>query len=357
MLGAVLAAWLWIDVLTVIGWKALIDRGVQNVSVYWAFLAAIYAWMALSLAAGAVGAAGGSRFRLACASIGVVVILGAVKLYLPNHSFWYQDYAADEADAAALKLDVEAIYYRQPELLERKLRDVSAGRPGTLDTYFVGFSPYAEQDVFIREIKYVAETVGATYGSSDRSVVLLNHASTTESHPLANQPNLERTLARVGELMNEEDVLFLYLTSHGSRAASLASDFWPVRPNPIDAKGLRRALDESGIRWRVVVVSACFSGSFIEALKNEHTLILTAARPDRTSFGCSSDRDLTYFAEHFFEQQLAGGASLLEGFDAAVKTLTERESAEGFEPSEPQRFVGEMVRTKLAELEALRSLR
>ena len=157
--------------------------------------------------------------------------------------------------------------------------------------------------------------------------------------------------------MNEEDVLFLYLTSHGSRSASLASDFWPVRPNPIDAKGLRAALDASGIKWRIVVVSACFSGTFIEALKDEHTLIITAARPDRTSFGCSNDRDLTYFAEHFFQDEVAQGASLLDGFDAAVETLTRRESAEGFEPSEPQRFVGEMVRTKLAELEALRPAR
>jgi len=43
---------------------------------------------------------------------------------------------------------------------------------------------------------------------------------------------------------------------------------------------LATALRESGIKWRVIVVSACHAGAFIHALQDDNTIILTAAAPD-----------------------------------------------------------------------------
>ena len=36
-------------------------------------------------------------------------------------------------------------------------------------------------------------------------------------------------------------------------------------------------LNDSGVKWKIVVISACFSGGYIEPLKDDHSLIVTAA--------------------------------------------------------------------------------
>ena len=53
----------------------------------------------------------------------------------------------------------------------------------------------------------------------------------------------------------------------------------------MDPKWLRETLDKSGIRWRVIVISACYSGSFIPAFTVSDTLIITASAADKTSLG------------------------------------------------------------------------
>ena len=95
----------------------------------------------------------------------------------------------------------------------------------------------------------------------------------------------------------EEDVLFLMLTSHGSDEPSLSvsNGDWPLEQ--LDGHALRASLDESGIRWRVIVISACHSGAFIQPLADDGTIVLTAAAKERTSFGCDDAADLTYFGQ------------------------------------------------------------
>ncbi|HEV7392919.1 MAG TPA: C13 family peptidase [Burkholderiales bacterium] len=60
----------------------------------------------------------------------------------------------------------------------------------------------------------------------------------------------------------------------------------------LSASELGKLLKESGIRHKVVVISACYSGGFIDAVRSDHTLVITAARHDRTSFGCSDENEL-----------------------------------------------------------------
>ncbi len=68
----------------------------------------------------------------------------------------------------------------------------------------------------------------------------------------------------------------VYLASHGSRDHVLTVTMPPLEVAPLTAPALRGLLDASGIKWRIVVVSACYSGGFIDALKDDYTLVLTA---------------------------------------------------------------------------------
>jgi hypothetical protein len=85
-----------------------------------------------------------------------------------------------------------------------------------------------------------------------------------------------------------------------------------------------------------VVISACYSGGFIPALKNDKTLLMTAARADRVSFGCSEEADFTYFGRALFAEALQQTGDLQQAFELARAAVAEREQADGFEPSEPQ---------------------
>jgi hypothetical protein len=107
-------------------------------------------------------------------------------------------------------------------------------------------------------------------------------------------------------------------------------------------------LRQSGIKWRVIIISACYAGGFIEPLRDPHTVVITAAAPDRTSFGCSSDSDLTYFGEAFYRDALPEAHSLREAFDKAKAAIAARERAEGETPSNPVAFFGFDIEAHLA---------
>jgi hypothetical protein len=90
----------------------------------------------------------------------------------------------------------------------------------------------------------------------------------------------------------------------------------------------------------VVVVSACYSGVFIPALRTENRMILTAARPDRTSFGCGEANVYTFFDQCFLESvpQSRDFPALAVNVQSCV---AQREVVEmATPPSEPQVSIG-----------------
>lgn len=276
-------------------------------------------------------------------------LLYASVRYLPEEPLFYPRVSAVEEKS----VNVESTYYRQPELLDRALSALEPERPGQPDLYFVGFGSYADEDVFMHEIAQVYTIMDERFATGPRSVSLINNPRVAETTPLANLPNLERVLDTIGKKMNvEEDILFLFLTSHGSADGTLAVNFWPLSPNDLSAEELRAALDAAGIKWRVLVVSACYSGSFLETLASPTTLVITAAAKDRTSFGCGHEREWTYFGEAYFNQALRETRSLVQAFELARASIAKREKDEGKEASQPQISIGAEIPAQLARWEA-----
>jgi len=107
-------------------------------------------------------------------------------------------------------------------------------------------------------------------------------------------------------------------------------------------------LNASGARYRVVIISACYSGVFARALAGPRTLVITAAAPDRPSFGCEDGATWTYFGDAFFNQALRSSRNLAEAYCRARDIVTRRERNEGFEPSRPQIAGGSEVLLLLA---------
>jgi hypothetical protein len=240
--------------------------------------------------------------------------------------------------------DVEAIYYAQPNLIGQSLYALSPQRPGTVDAYFVGFAAYSDQDVFKREIEQATVIFEQRFDAIGRTLPLINHLNTVQTVPLANRHNLDRAIQGLAQRIDRsEDIVVLFLSSHGDEDATISVELGDFGFNDLSAREVREILDKHGIEWRVVIVSACYSGSFIEALASPRTLVITAAASDRSSFGCSHDNEWTYFGEAYFGHALSEASGFVEAFDIAAERITQRESEEGKKPSMPQISVGEEI--------------
>lgn len=331
-----------------------------SVLVHWGVYIAYMVWMAL-MAARIIGLLqpDDPRRYLGATLTALLVWYGPTYFFTEYRDFWYASTASDgedEADSYARyrELDVEGIYYHQPELLNTAFAQLQPERPGVTDLYFVGFAGYAHQDVFNKETGYARALFDERFDTQGHSIILTNHLDHYTTTPLANSHNLAATLKAIGSQMNlEEDVLVLYLTSHGSRKHELSVNFWPLQLNDITPDMLKTYLDEAGIKWRVIMVSACYSGGFVEPLQDAYSVIATASAADRTSFGCGDENEFTYFGEAVFKDQLSTSYSIIGSLHAAREAIAVREQAEKLQASNPQTFIGADILPKLERMEHL----
>jgi hypothetical protein len=232
---------------------------------------------------------------------------------------------------------------RQQTLLGRELAHLKAAEPRRAQLYFVGFAGFGGQAVFKREVLAVRELFDARFGTEGRSIALVNHPSTADQLPLASVGNLEAVLQHVGQLMDRRrDTLFLFLSSHGEPGL-VAVEMPGVPMSQLRPQALKRMLERSGIKRRVIVVSSCHSGSFIPALADPSTLVIAASRADRSSFGCEDRRAWTYFGDAYFNQALRKETSFRAAFDKAKRTIADWEARDRLTPSLPQIAGGEAL--------------
>ena len=314
------------------------------------------AWLAFTLWAGTgVARAFTNRFPgmgfIQSAALALVVAFGLFGAW--RHGYFQSlAYSYDEDLMATYeRVDQEFVYYRQRELLDASVDAVTAGRRGVPEFFVIGFAANTDEHVFPAEARYAADTLAALFSAGARTLVLADGLASVDESPLANAYNLFRSVRGIAKKMQpDEDILVLFLTSHGNRDGTIEVSTRPFVSQPLAAQDLDAELVDAGVRWRIVVVSACFSGSFIEPLRSPESLIITASASDRSSFGCAADRELTYFGEAFLANALAGERDLVRAFDKAVALVTDKERRQGLPESRPQIFVGERIAAKLAQM-------
>jgi hypothetical protein len=306
----------------------------------------------LLLARRVLASVGASRPRAAVlAAVAFVAIFawGTEKAWV-HPRLWYADTGDDEPNVWN---DSERLLFEQADRVDAAAARLRSGDRDRPSVFFVGFAGTGEQKVFAEETKLAERVIAERYGAAGRSLLLVNDRRDRETWPLATVHGLRRALGRVAERMDRsKDVLFLFLTSHGSAEPSLAvsNSTWPL--DQLDPAALRKALDASGIRWRVIVISACYSGAFIPALADDETAIFTSAAADRTSFGCSEDRDVTEFGEAFIRDAVPGAPSLVAAFDRAQAALAAEERRRNLAESLPQARIGAAFSAHWERIEA-----
>jgi hypothetical protein len=221
-------------------------------------------------------------------------------------------------------------------------------RKGLVDAYVVAVALDSDP-VFGREAREAGKVLARRYDAAGRTITL---ASGAGDLPNGSMASLAAALARVAEVMDRnQDVLVLYTTSHGARVGIAYHDgdqgYGILSPGRLAA-----ILDELGIRNRVLLLSACYSGVFVQPLANENTALITAASSDRTSFGCMAENDWTFFGDALVNHALRKAQPLDAAATEARDLISGWEMSAGLQPSNPQVTIGDGVGTWLAPLEA-----
>lgn len=250
-------------------------------------------------------------------------------------------YYSERASEDYREIDEESLWTAQPRLVEAAIEQRGDG-----GVHVIGIAAGGVQDLFGREAGAASAMLQRRFAGEGDPIVLSNAWDDLEKLPLANRSNVAAVLAGIGEDFDPAgDLAVIYLTAHGGGDATLQTDLPDyTQLQAISASFLAKALNEAGISRRVIIVSACFAGAWIEPLASPDTIILAAARADRTSFGCDDRREFTFYGEALLASGLGEGGSLATAEAALEEAIAEAEAERGLEPSLPQVSVGAKMR-------------
>jgi hypothetical protein len=238
----------------------------------------------------------------------------------------------------------------QPALMDAAIEGLKPQERGQTDVYAIGIAGYAEQDVFIKELDGALAAFAKVLPVRERTLRLVNHVDTAKHTPAAIRANFAAAVRAIARKMDrDEDVLLLFMTSHGSQDG-VALELPGLVNADLAPEDVAAVLDNEGIRNRIVIVSACYAGVFVKPLANDNTIVLTAADEKSTSFGCSNEREWTYFGDALFNHGLRPDASLEQAFADAKTKIGEWEARDGLPPSNPQAHFGPELTAKLARI-------
>jgi hypothetical protein len=157
--------------------------------------------------------------------------------------------------------------------------------------------------------------------------------------PFATRESITRAVAEMREAARPGDRMLVMITSHGYKdllSHVIANRVYP----PVRGAELRELLlPLSG--WETgVIVSACYSGSLIPALKQPRRWIMTAAADDRSSYGCQFHGKQTYFIQGLLGAFAGPDMGLDAWYSLAAERIRQGEDQAKLTPSLPQLWVG-----------------
>jgi hypothetical protein len=232
------------------------------------------------------------------------------------------------------------------------LDELKPQRPGVVDAYVVVVALDADP-VFGREAREAGRVLANRFDAVGRTIVLADDEGQNKADAPGSPHTLALALARVAELMDRnEDVLVLYSTSHGVPDQGLVYKDMARGVGIISPELLAGLVDPLGVKNRLLILQACYSGQFVPALRGAGTVVVTAAAADRSSFGCQAGNDWTLFGDalinHAFRQALPFDVQIRR----ATALITAAEDKAGLPASNPQISEGSDTSAWLSALDA-----
>lgn len=285
---------------------------------------------------------------IACTIFSLIFVFTAETPMLEGYLWGLSPQAAKAEDSfdQYAPIDHETLWPAQPGLIEGATAKLKGRRAEGPRILILSVAAGGAQDIFAREAKASLAMLTSRFSGGGGGALLSNARADLGQVPLATNTNLSGIIGNAAAGFDaSRDIMIVYLAAHGSRKAELDTNLPDFdRLHPISAQVLARSLDTAGIRRRIVIVSACYSGTWIAPLASPDTIVIAAAAADRTSFGCDDTREFTVFGDAFINGSLRQGRSLAEAFEDLKRRVNAEETRDGVARSLPQASVGANMR-------------
>lgn len=247
--------------------------------------------------------------------------------------------AGDKAPALQRSERVEQILAEDSQRLAAGIAALAPPRQGVMDVYLLAVGGDGTESVFGRDIRMAREAVTRQTGQPDRVLMLLNDRD-YETLPLATRPNIAQALRALAQRLDpQEDLLVVHLVSHGDRDGNLLLRQPGLELPDLSPAAFEGMLSPLADTRKVIVVSACYSGHWVERLAAPDTLVMASARKDRTSFGCGDDSEMTWFTRSLYRDggfDLADASALFEATADRIRRWEQEQDFPEGEWSHPQ---------------------
>ena len=210
--------------------------------------------------------------------------------------------------------------------------------------FYIGLALFPEQ-WSRNDVVDLADTLRSNSAFDVVPLIASNYLGDEEhQYPLADDAAIARLVRIAAERAGPDDLVFVHISTHGGPGV-LARQIEGGPESNIGEFRLWQLLAPLGRHRTIIVVSACYSGSLIASLNSADRIIMTAARADRSSFGCAAASRHTFFGDAELRGFGMRGRSLHQAFIVISDEVAAMEQAQHFgPPSRPQISVGAGVR-------------
>lgn len=220
------------------------------------------------------------------------------------------------------------------------LANLRPQQPGVVDA-FVVVAALDTDPVFNREAREAGRVLARRFDADGRTIVLAEDEGGDRAAAAGTPTHLGAALARAGAMMDsDEDVLILYATTHGTPRAGMNYKHVAYGSGLLAPDQLAAMLDASGLRNRLIIIQACYSGQFVPTLAAPRTVVATAASAMNPSFGCSPGNDWTFFGHALINLAMRQPDTFARQFRRAMVAIIGWEQKLGIESSNPQIRIG-----------------
>lgn len=222
---------------------------------------------------------------------------------------------------------------QQFEIVEKNLAQTPSGERMVL---YVGSAQHSQSLVFQRDVLLVQKRLLAV-NPRVQSIILSNELQTSKLlYPFATLHTLKQTFDRVASWSKKYPLTLVVLVATHGNVDILSSNVANEYYTPIQSKHLQPWLDELGDTPTAVILSACYSGSFVPKLASDKRIVLSAAAADRNSFGCSYHEDNTYFIGELFGNSFNPARTWQQNFNDSLQGIAQKEKTLRVAQSNPQ---------------------
>jgi len=235
---------------------------------------------------------------------------------------WWREFDSVQSSGDAMNPASEPVLAAQEFMMDHALDELEDERPGVTDLYFVGFAPDARRPGFVADVDAAQRAMDSRWHTKGRSLVLVNSPLTVAERPFATITHLREALLEIGDTIDaDDDVVMLYLAGSSGADHTLAAVNPPLELVGLSPLGLKQLLDAAGIRWRIIVVSTCYAGAWVDALQDDETAVIASSAADVHGSDCAGGITPSSFGEAFFTQGMRHNDDLTLAFDAAKRDV------------------------------------